>query len=94
MSTMNVDGAVSTMTNASFIRSVAVIAIASVGVQMWTDWARNNLVDLGVTGGDAIYAAVAGLLALAVLPSKYGRPAAMGATAAGLLTVGQEMGVV
>lgn len=91
---MDVSGAVNTMTGTSFLRGVVVIAIASLGVQMWTDWARNNLVDVGFTGGDAVYAAVAGLLALAVLPNKYGRPAAMGATASGLLTVMQEMGVV
>lgn len=82
------------MSSPSYIRSVALIAAATVGVQMWTNWARNNVVDVGMTGGDALYAVVAAALALMVLPSKYGRPMAMGATASGLLTVLQEANVV
>lgn len=94
MASINVGRAASTMTSTSFLKSAVLIVAGSLLAQVATTYLRNNVRDVSVTGGDAIYAAVAALLALTVLPRKYGKPLALGSTATSVRVLLKEFGVV
>lgn len=94
MATMNFSGAVNTATSASYLMGVALVAAGFAASTMWTDFARNNIVDVGIQGGDAIYGLAGAAVALAVLPRRYGRPLSMGMAASGGLTAAREYNLV
>lgn len=94
MATFNVSRAARTVTSQSFVMSMALVGVGAVVGQMWTNWARDNLVDVGVRGGDVAYALGLGIIALALLPNKWARPVALGAGSSALVTAAREFGVV
>lgn len=83
MATVDIESATSTLSNTDFIMSVMLVVGGSIFATVATNWLRKNLVDIEMKGGDAIYSVAAAALALTVLPEEYGRPLALGTTAAG-----------
>lgn len=94
MASINVSGATSTLSSPSFLKSAVLIVAGSLLAQIVTSYAKNNVKDIDMKGGDAVYAVVASLLALTVLPGKYGRPLALGSTATGVRVVARDFGLV
>jgi len=94
MASINVSQATSTLMSPSFLKSAVLIVAGSLLAQVVTDYLRNNVRDISVNGGDAIYAAVAAMLALTVLPGNYGRPLALGSAATSVRVVLRDFNVV
>lgn len=94
MASLNVEDAATTLIDPSFVKSSALIVAGSLLAQVVTNYLRNNVRDISMRGGDALYAAVAGLLALTVLPRNYGKPLALGSTATSVRVLLNEFGVV
>lgn len=94
MANINVSRATSTLTSPAFLKSAVLIVAGSLFAQIATSWLRSNVHDIEMTGGDAVYSLVAALLALVVLPGKYGRPLALGSTATGVRVVTRELGII
>lgn len=94
MASVNVSRAASTLASPAFLKSAVLIVAGSIFAQMFVEQMRANVYDVGVPGGDAAYAAVAALLALTILPGKYGRPLALGSTATAVRVVSREMGLI
>lgn len=94
MAGINVNAATSTLTDAAFIKSAVLVVVGSLLAQLVTEWMRNNVHDVNMRGGDAVYAIVGAALALTVLPGKYGRPIALGSSASAVRTILSEYGVV
>lgn len=94
MSTINLEGAARTLSSPSFLKSAVMIVAGSLMAQVLTSYLRNNVYDVKIKGGDAVYALVAGMLSMALLPGKYGRPIALGSTASAVRTVASEYGIV
>lgn len=94
MAAINVSGAAQTLSSPAFLKSAVLIVGGSVVAQMMTNYLRSNVYDVQMKGGDAVYAATAAVLSLAVLPGKYGRPMALGSTATGVRVIANEFGVL
>jgi uncharacterized membrane protein YeaQ/YmgE (transglycosylase-associated protein family) len=94
MAQINVSSATSTLTSPGFIKSAVLVVVGSLLAQVVTSYMRSNVRDISMRGGDAVYAVTAALLALVVLPGRYGRPVALGSTATAVRTVAAEYGVV
>lgn len=94
MAAINVQAAAQTLTSAAFLKSAVLIVIGSLLAQVATEYLRNNVRDISMKGGDAVYALVASALALIVLPGKFGRPIALGSTATAVRVVANDYGVV
>lgn len=94
MAAINVSAATGTLSSPAFVKSAVLIVVGSLLAQVVTEYMRNNVRDISMKGGDAIYAIVAGFLALLVLPGKFGRPVALGSTATAVRTAASEYGVV
>ncbi|AAY24949.1 head protein [Haloarcula hispanica virus SH1] len=94
MASINVSRATNTLMSTSFLKSAVLIVVGSLLAQVVTTYLRNNVRDISMKGGDAVYSAVAALLALIVLPKKYGKPLALGATATSVRVLLRELGVV
>jgi len=94
MASINVSRATNTLMSTSFLKSAVMVVLGSLLAQVVTSYLRSNVRDISMTGGDAIYSAVAAMLALTVLPKNYGRPLALGSMATSVRVVLREMGVV
>ncbi|AGC65544.1 head protein [Haloarcula hispanica virus PH1] len=94
MASINVSRATNTLMSPPFLKSAVLIVVGSLLAQVVTTYLRNNVRDISVKGGDAIYSAVAAMMALMVLPNKYGKPLALGATATSVRVLLRELGVV
>lgn len=94
MASINVNRATQTMTDTSFIKSAVLIVVGSLLAQVVTTYLRNNVRDISMRGGDAIYSAVAAMLVLVVLPKKYGKPLALGSTATSVRVLVRELGII
>lgn len=94
MAAINVSGATSTLASPAFLKSAVLIVVGSLLAQVVTNYLKNNVRDIQVRGGDAVYALVASLLALTVLPGKYGRPLALGSTATAVRVAANDFGLV
>lgn len=94
MAAINVNAASSTLTSPAFLKSAVLIVLGSLLAQVATQYLRNNVRDIQVRGGDAVYALAASALVLIVLPGQYARPLALGTTASGVRTAAAEYGVV
>jgi hypothetical protein len=94
MATVNVSAATSTLSSSAFLQSAVLVVVGSLLAQVVVSYARSNVYDIGMTGGDAVYAVVAALIPLMVLPGEYGRPVALGSTATAVRTAASEFGVV
>lgn len=94
MAAINVSAATSTLSSPAFLKSAVLVVIGSLLAQVVTSYMKANVRDIGARGGDSVYALVSALLALIVLPGQYGRPVALGATAAGVRVAASDFGVV
>jgi hypothetical protein len=94
MAAINIGAATSTLTSAAFIKSAVLVVAGSLLAQIMTSYMKNNVKDIQMKGGDAVYAVVASLLALVVLPGRFGRPVALGSMATGVRVVAADFGVV
>lgn len=84
----------STMFSARFLTQVSLALVGGMGAMVLTDWAQDNFVDVGFTGGDALYPAIGILVAFAILPRRYGRPLALGMGVSAAETVLDDLNVV
>lgn len=94
MSTVNISRATATLAKPAFLKSAVLIVVGALLAQMLTDYLRQNVYDLPVKGADSIYPLVAAFLALAVLPSQYGKPIALGSTATSVRVAANQLGIV
>lgn len=94
MAEINVDQAAETLTSTAFLMSAAMVVLGSLLAQVVVQFMRNNVRDIEMTGGDALYSLVGAVLALIVLPGEYGRPIALGSTATSMRVILKEFGVV
>lgn len=94
MASINVSRATSTLSSPSFLKSAVLIVVGSLLAQVVTTYLRNNVRDISMKGGDALYSAVAALVSLTVLPTKYGKPLALGATATSVRVVLRDFEVI
>lgn len=94
MAAINLEAAAATMVDPAFLMSALLIVGGALLAQVVTNYMRNNVRDVQVRGGDAVYAMVASSIALVVLPGSYGRPVALGSTATAFRVVAREYGVV
>lgn len=90
--------AVSTVATPEFVQSAALVAVGSIAATVVTDLLRSNVVDLSLTGADALYAMVGAIVTMAAAGSlgmrNIGRPLALGMVASGVQTLLREVGVV
>lgn len=93
MAAINVNAATSTLTSPAFLKSAVLVVVGSLLAQVATQYAKSNVYDVNVRGGDAVYPVAAAALTLAILPGKYGRPLALGATATSVRVVSDEFGL-
>jgi len=94
MASINVNRATSTLMSTSFLKSAVMIVVGSLVAQVVTNYLRENVRDISMKGGDALYSAVAALVVLTVLPKKYGKPLALGSMATSVRVMLREFGVV
>lgn len=94
MAAINVNQATDALMSPAFLTSAALVVAGSLLAQVVVSWMRNNVRDIEMAGGDAVYALVGSFLALVVLPGQYGRPIALGSTATSMRVVLDEFGVV
>lgn len=94
MAGINVSRATGTLTSPAFVKSAVLVVVGSLLAQVVTNYLKNNVRDISVRGGDSVYALVAALIALTVLPGRYGRPVALGSTATAVRVVARDFGVV
>lgn len=93
MASINLSSATRTLTSTAFLKSAVLVVLGSIAAQIVTDWMRSNVVDIGLAGGDAVYALVASMLALMVLPGAIGRSVALGGGATAVRVVANEFGL-
>ncbi len=86
--------AISTVTSSGFIISVGLIATGVITAQMVTNLAQENVMDVSVRGGDALWSFVGAFLTLAVVPRDYANPLALGMAGSGALTLVREFNLV
>jgi len=94
MAEINIDQATSALTSQAFLTSAAMVVAGSLLAQVIVSFMRNNVYDIQIVGGDAIYSLVAAFLSLTVLPEEYGKPIALGSTATSFRVMLNEFGVV
>jgi hypothetical protein len=68
MAALNVNAASSTLALLAFLKSAVLIVVGSLLAQVAVSWLRENIHDIQMTGGDAVYALLGAALALIVLP--------------------------
>lgn len=91
---LKVNRASNTLTNPGMYRMVGLLTGGMVLSVLLTGWMRNNVVDIGMQGGDAVYSlATAGLVLASPLNTRTARPVAMGSALGGVLTILNEFGV-
>lgn len=93
MASLNLGAATRTLTSSAFLKSAVFVVAGSIAAQVVTDWMRNNVVDLSLPGGDAVYALTAALLAMVVLPGAIGRSVALGSGATAVRVVANDLGL-
>ena len=86
MASLNVNRATSTLTSESFLKSAVLVVFGSLAATFATKWARNNILDLQMKGGDAVYAIAVAAASLAVLDRDKGVSIALGATSSAVGT--------
>lgn len=94
MASLNLSAAVSTLTSGPFLKSAVLIVAGSLATAFMTDFMRSNVYDVTFAGGDAAYAGITALLALAILPGRYGRPMALGSAATAVRVVVEQFGLL
>lgn len=91
--TLNVNRASNELAGAKLYRMTTMVVLGTVLSVLVTGWMRDNVVDIGVQGGDAVYnLATAGLILASPLKAKRARLLAVGATTGAAFTVLDEFG--
>ena len=91
---INVSSATDEMLDESFVVSAVLIVVGSLVASLATSWMRDNVYDVQITGGDAIYPVVAAFLMLLVLPQQYAKPAALGSVASSVRVILADFNIV
>jgi len=94
MASINVNRATNTLMSTSFLKSAVLVVAGSLAAQVVTTYLRNNVRDMSIKGGDALYSATAAMLILTVAPEKYGRPMALGSAATSVRVILRDFQVV
>lgn len=95
MSTLDIGGAVSDMTNPKFLAQIGAIVVGSMASTVSTEFMRANVMDLNVTGGDAVYSLVTALGILVFGRGHYlGRALALGSASTAGSVLLEQFGVV
>lgn len=92
MASLKVSRATNTLMSASFMKMVALMVFGYIASIVITNWMRDNVVDIGMRGGDAIYGLVASFIFL-MLPinRSNARSLALGGAFGSGLTVYEEL---
>ena len=69
---INVDRAKNELFDESFFVSAALVVVGSLLSSLATTWMRDNVYDVQMTGGDAIYPIVAAFIVMVVAPKNIG----------------------
>lgn len=76
-----------------FVNAATVVAGMWLG-SMGTDWARANVLDVGMTGGDVLYAGALSVALLAVMRNRWTRFLGLGMMAGAVMNEAQSQGLV
>lgn len=94
MPTLRVNRATNTVASTQFLRMVSLIAAGTVISTVVTGWARDNLVDLNLPGGDAPYMlAAAGLIMAMPVRKRTAMNLAGGAALGAVFSLTNEVGI-
>lgn len=92
MASLNVSRASNQLLSATFLKAVALLVAGYVASIVITGWMRDNVMDIGMRGGDAVYGLVASALFLMLpLGTRNARYLALGSSFGSGLTVYQEL---
>lgn len=91
--TLQVGRASNELAGVRLYRMTTLVVLGTVLSVLITGWMRDNVVDIGMQGGDAIYSlAVAGLFLASPMGTRRARLLAVGATTGAAFTVLDEFG--
>lgn len=91
---INVSRAKNELFDESFFISAALVVVGSLLSSLATTWMRENVYDVQMTGGDAIYPIVAAFLVMMIAPKNIGKPIALGATASSVRVALKQFGII
>lgn len=92
MASLKVSRASNTLLSARFLKTIALLVTGYIASIVVTGWMRDNVMDIGMRGGDAVYGFVAAAVFLVLpLKSRQARNLALGAAFGSGLTVYQEV---
>jgi hypothetical protein len=90
----SIGNAVGTVFSSRFLMTAGLTIAGTWAGAVVNSWMRENVVDIGVQGGDALYSAAGAIATMAFLPNRFARPLALGMVAAGGQTALRDYGVV
>lgn len=92
MASLKVSRATNTMLSATYLQMVALMVVGYIGSIVITGWMRDNVMDIGMAGGDAVYGFVASAVFL-MLPigRSNARSLALGSSFGSALTLYEEL---
>ena len=91
---INVSSATDEMLDEGFMLSAVLVVVGSLVASIATSWMKENVYNVQITGGDAIYPIVAAFLMLLLLPQQYAKPAALGSVASSVRVVLREFNII
>jgi hypothetical protein len=91
---INISRAKNELFDESFFISAALVVVGSLLSSLATTWMRDNVYDVQMTGGDAIYPIIAAFLVMVVAPKNIGKPIALGATASSVRVAAKQFGLI
>ena len=91
---INVNRAKNELFDESFFVSAALVVVGSLLSSLATTWMRDNVYDVQMTGGDAIYPIVAAFIVMVVAPKNIGKPVALGCAASSVRVALKEFGII
>lgn len=94
MATLGIGRAINKVTSGTWLKSVSLILVGSMAATMATQWLRNNVFDVAMTGGDALYAVALSVATLAIAPASLANPLSLGMAASGGQTLLRDFNVV
>lgn len=92
MASINTGRAVGTLTSFRYFKMVGLLLVGGLLGGFGQEWLQNNVYDVGMTGGDAIYSIVMAAIILTFVGGRTGTYLAAGTGLGGAASVGQEMG--
>lgn len=95
MASLRVSRATNTLLSQRFFRMTALAAVGTVLSTVIGGWMRDNVIDVGFTGGDALYNFItAGVILAAPINKSTAMTMAAGAAMGGLFSALEDLGVV